>query len=425
MHKVIDADSLPLIARWQLFHASPWGFRMFKHAGAAICLLSIVLGPADASANHCQAEFQAVVKKQKQANKDLNNAVQRDDMVAACTSVKLQLRYMEEGYAITSRPSCGHKEHKGRPADLRKQAAAIETVRAVVPVLCKAPEEAGNDEGAGRTRSRTANCSDITGTKDQSTSRRECEPRKDAAPAETSQAVQNGGPSTEAMTDELKLIDQLRKPAEIANSPEPTTPSKVFIRPPSHTALDLVLQEQMARLGISAPTDCDKSLRATIKQIDAKLLALQKQEPPWEPGPQVEVGSCTSRLHRLFGRGFGLSNTSIGKQVENREARGCLELKKAYLERACTCSSKGITMSTDEAIQDQTLEAAAAVRNIEARAREHGIPNGRIRALVARAAEIRDCYNIQTIETLRTTEQSLERELGSPQGLSPPPAGPP
>lgn len=279
----------------------------------------------------------------------------------------------------------------------------------------------------------SADCSDITGTNDTSTSRRDCAPRKGAPQDAGRQPEQKRVPQINPVpgnappsaADQLRLIDQLGKPEEVAKGPEPATPPTIFVRPPTHTALDLELQRQMEQLQISDPTDCDKSLRATINDINAKILELQKQEPRWEPGPQVGVGTCTSRLHKLFGHDFGLSNTSVAKQVENREARGCLELKKAYLEQACKCASKGITLSTDEAIQDQTLEAASSVRDLETRARNRGIPNERIRAIVTRAAEIRDCYNIQTVETLRSTEQALERELGFSSGQSSPPASPP
>jgi len=191
-----------------------------------------------------------------------------------------------------------------------------------------------------------------------------------------------------------------------------SAPPTIFVRPPTQTALDLELRRQMAEAHVEEPTDCDKSLTATKKDIDAKILKLRQEEPHWEPAPLVEVGTCTSRLHRLFGDGFGLSDTAIAIQVENREKRGCLELKKAYLDRACECTRKGIALSTDQAIQDQTLEAASAVRELETRARNRGIPNERIRAIVTRAEQVRDCYNIQTIETLRGTEQVLEKVVG-------------
>jgi hypothetical protein len=208
----------------------------------------------------------------------------------------------------------------------------------------------------------------------------------------------------------------------------PATPPTTYVRPPAVTALDLELQREMARLHVNDRTDCQASLQSTTRAIEAKILELQRQEPPWEAGDLVEVGSCTSRLARLFGsdalHDFGLSLRAVARQVENREARGCLALKRAYLHRACECTRKGMTITTDEAIQDQSLETFSAVRNLEQRAQNQGIMNPRIRQIVQRASAVHDCYNLQTLETLRSTEQALDRELDLSPGRGAPPSGP-
>jgi hypothetical protein len=176
---------------------------------------------------------------------------------------------------------------------------------------------------------------------------------------------------------------------------------------------DLELHRVLERLNIPNPSDCDASLNKTSTAIDEKIRELEKQEPAWENGPDVEVGSCTSRLQKLFGKlgEFNLRVTSIAKQVANREARACLHLKREYLQNACKCIRKGITISTEEVIQDQSIEAFAAVKRLEQRARDHGVQSGIIRDIVERASEIRDCHNLQTIETLRSTERALRDVL--------------
>jgi hypothetical protein len=113
---------------------------------------------------------------------------------------------------------------------------------------------------------------------------------------------------------------------------------------------------------------------------------------------------------------YNLTLTAVGRQVENREARACLQLKLAYFERACKCASRGLTFSTDAALQDQTLETLSAVHDLQNDARDRGILNPTINKIVTRAEEISECANIQTLETLRSTEQVLDRELNMPSG---------
>ena len=104
--------------------------------------------------------------------------------------------------------------------------------------------------------------------------------------------------------------------------------------------------------------------------------------------------------------------------VASREEQSCLALKKEYLEQACKCTQRHLDYSFDDALHDQTFEAYSAIRKKEAEWRDKGILNEKINKWVAKAAEVRDCVNLQTLETLHSTEKALDLEL---QSISAPP----
>jgi hypothetical protein len=168
------------------------------------------------------------------------------------------------------------------------------------------------------------------------------------------------------------------------------------------------------------PKTCIASIASEANAIQKRMDALQNSEPPYVDGQQkVEIGSCASRLDKLFKRNpiaFGPTQgiTAFENKAANLEERSCLQLKQDYLRQACECSRKGTTFSTDEAIQDQTLEAYAAVQKLEKEGRDKGIKNPIIKKIVSKAAEIRDCYNVQTIEILHQTENTLNGILAHP-----------
>ncbi len=172
------------------------------------------------------------------------------------------------------------------------------------------------------------------------------------------------------------------------------------------------------RVDVGDASTCEESIRSLIKTINERIAALMKNEPPFVNGPQVQVGSCTSRLVKLYrvgvvsGPADGVGLTTVASKVANHEERSCLELKKGYLEKACKCAKQGLTFSADEAIQDQTLEAYAAVQKLEKRARDRSIRNPIINKIVMEAASVRDCFSIGTIETFRNTQKTLETIVG-------------
>ena len=167
-------------------------------------------------------------------------------------------------------------------------------------------------------------------------------------------------------------------------------------------------------------SDCDDAIIPQLRAIRKRIEQLSTEEPD-PKGGAVEEDSCSSRLHKLFGHGFGeLDVIPYANQVAIRAEWGCLQLKQEYLQQACKCTKRGLTFSEDEAIQDQTLEAYSAVKRLEEKARSKGIQNKVINAWVKKAGEVRDCYNLQTIEILRRTEHALERELALSPDSAPP-----
>lgn len=70
--------------------------------------------------------------------------------------------------------------------------------------------------------------------------------------------------------------------------------------------------------------------------------------PTWGEGPQVDVGSCASRLRKLEGN--FLCCRTFSNYAATWEEISCLSLKKFYLRKSCSC--QGGSYSTNEALHD-------------------------------------------------------------------------
>lgn len=161
---------------------------------------------------------------------------------------------------------------------------------------------------------------------------------------------------------------------------------------------------------------CHSEIAPMIKALDERITAVRKSEPKNGSGPQVNVGTCASRLRKLAGN--FLCCTTFQNTAPYWEEMSCLELKKFYLRQTCQCSSKGQDYSLDEALQDQALEAVAAAKKLRDRARSKGIANPIIREYVKSVDATVDCINMMTLGELRKTMAVIEKlisNLGSEQ----------
>ncbi|NRP21583.1 hypothetical protein LPJGGPFB_04842 [Ensifer adhaerens] len=154
---------------------------------------------------------------------------------------------------------------------------------------------------------------------------------------------------------------------------------------------------------------CTQDTAHVVEGIDTAIAKLHNSSPTWGEGPQVEVGSCASRLRKLAG------NLLCCKTYTNYapiwEEISCLELKKFYLRKTCACRRSG-GFSTDEALQDTIIEKYGALQILRRKALKEGIRNPAIRAYVAEANEFFDCFNEHTLGTLNSIESRLGYELG-------------
>jgi hypothetical protein len=279
---------------------------------------------------------------------------------------------------------------------------------------------------------KSASCSDITGTKSTAPAVTHCKDAnralhaarvtREKSPAISADEYKKAAAAARRAGDANLELSILREAttAEAARNPAPATPQESMVASreagtasPAEPAL-LPLME-IPRMEASK---CSDSIRPEIKAIDERIAALEKAEPPFRGGDQVLVGSCASRLAKLyrhglvFGPGPGL--TTVASKAANFEERSCLELKKAYLEKACKCTKQGMSFSTNEAIEDQTLEAYVEIQKLDKKWRDKAIKDPVINKIVTEAAKIRDCFNLQTVEILRDTEKKLERVLAEP-----------
>ncbi len=162
------------------------------------------------------------------------------------------------------------------------------------------------------------------------------------------------------------------------------------------------------------PSACEREIRPQMTAIDKKIQTLMENEPPYREGPQVPVGSCASRIAKLYkarfinGPAAGVGVTTVASKVANHEERACLELKKVYLEKTCKCWKQGWQISEDETMQDQMLEAYGAIQNLDKRARDRSIKNPIINKIVTEAAGVRDCFHMGAWEQLRQAERKLD-----------------
>ncbi len=149
-----------------------------------------------------------------------------------------------------------------------------------------------------------------------------------------------------------------------------------------------------------------KTLREQAASLRAKVLLSKRT------GPQVEVGSCATRLNKLFGPFPELCCTDYKSVVATLEEIACLELKMAQLKRSCDCADHG-GYSFDEAVQDQTIELWAAVRLARDKAIARGIKNPIIRATVKEATKAYECIHDGSIAILRGALKTLEAHLAN------------
>jgi len=155
-----------------------------------------------------------------------------------------------------------------------------------------------------------------------------------------------------------------------------------------------------------AGSSCQDAKKPIIAALDQQIAAIRKQWNATEgKGPKVMLGSCTQRLHKLD-RPYYLCCKDYINWADMIEAMACLELKKFYLNKACSCSDRG-GYSLDEALQDQTLEAYAAVTKLRKAATKAGIKNPVIHKYVTEAQEAVGCIQTSSIQTLRDIEKNI------------------
>lgn len=163
----------------------------------------------------------------------------------------------------------------------------------------------------------------------------------------------------------------------------------------------------------SSHLECRRSIRDAVNAISETTKNIHKSIPKNASGPQVEVGSCASRLKKLAGN--FLCCKADATTARYWEEISCLDLKKYYLEQTCFCLSKGLSFSTDETIQDQTLELYATIRSLEKKGVNLGVQNSIIREIVKQASSIKNCYSIGSLEILRDIERKLSAAVEGAQ----------
>lgn len=153
---------------------------------------------------------------------------------------------------------------------------------------------------------------------------------------------------------------------------------------------------------------CRQQDAKVVEEINIQIAALHQSTPSFGSGPQVEVGSCASRLKKLSGN--FLCCKTYTNYAAIWEEISCLELKKFYLRKTCECRRSG-GFSTDEALQDGIIEKYAGLQLLRRKALKEGIRNSAIRAYVSDANELLDCFNENTLGALNSIESRLGYEL--------------
>ncbi|MCY1212754.1 hypothetical protein D9M72_244970 [compost metagenome] len=152
-----------------------------------------------------------------------------------------------------------------------------------------------------------------------------------------------------------------------------------------------------------ASKECRANTAAAINEIDSRIGELHQSMSAWGEGPQVDVGSCASRLRKLEGN--FLCCKTFANYAATWEEISCLSLKKFYLRKSCAC--QGGSYSTNEALQDSVLERYAAVKLMRSEALKKGIKNPLIRQYVKDASTAVDCITDSSLAKLNKIEADL------------------
>lgn len=158
-------------------------------------------------------------------------------------------------------------------------------------------------------------------------------------------------------------------------------------------------------ISLEAQASCYSDIVPALKNLSARIAVLHQSTPKTGAGPQVEIGSCASRLRKLAGN-FLCCKTSANTAAIWEEI-SCLELKKHYLRKSCECSSSMGGYTTDEALQDSVLETYKSIMVLRALALKRAVPNKTIRLYVKGMSGVLDCINYQTLQTLKDVERQL------------------
>jgi hypothetical protein len=252
-------------------------------------------------------------------------------------------------------------------------------------------------------RDASQSCSTITDKNTPSSG--PCE--KSGSPVNGAQNQQKASSPTSSRADQTYRIGTIGK---LPSQPLPFTIGLPPLLPLKKYAVPGQGKESPPITGTGTYSACYENIKPKLKALDERIDAIRRAEPKIGEGPQVLAGSCTSRLIKLYGSFEGPRTFANGARF--LEERSCLELKKKYLTKACECRMRGLDFSEDEAVQDHTLDVYSAMRKLDKKLRDKGITNPVINKIVTEAADRRDCYNLQTIEILRNTEKTLQRELG-------------
>lgn len=158
-----------------------------------------------------------------------------------------------------------------------------------------------------------------------------------------------------------------------------------------------------------ADKSCTKEIQPAIRDINARVKVLLASEPAQGAGPQVNVGSCASRLRKLAGN--FLCCRTFANTAPIWEEVSCLQLKKHYLQKSCECAGAAGGYTQDEALQDSILEQYTVLKQLKKKAISKGIPNKLISNYVGDISRRIDCLNDQTLQILNASLRQLDDAL--------------
>ncbi|ULO24241.1 hypothetical protein [Methylocystis sp. SB2] len=153
--------------------------------------------------------------------------------------------------------------------------------------------------------------------------------------------------------------------------------------------------------------------------LDARINELYREQPAIGEGPQVDVGSCASRLRKLAGN--FLCCRIFANTAPIWEEISCLELKRFYVNKACSCNSRGVEYSQDEVLQDEAFETYSAAMKLRNRALEHGISNEFIQSYVSELHSTIDCINQRSLRIMNQLKAALEEAIEKDTSTTPQP----